>query len=183
MTSNWESRARALRVGSATQLVKTISCEDYKKWERVLHKIFSAERLPGSEYFQLDPNEAVRKMEWVSSRASNTHAMIVGKWKTGQNGLYRRRKSRNGNWYTEKPSTMNKQMAIDMQIRMAENICSNPIRFEQEYAPERFSTIWEWNPAGLAWLALGIVTIPYGIGVLITLISLAYIKKSKIVRR
>ena len=183
MTSNWDSRSRALRVGSETRLIKTISCEDYKKWERVLHKIFSADRLPGSEYFQLDPSEAVRKVEWIATKANNTHTMVVGKWKTGQNGLYRRRKSKNGNWYTEKPSTANKQMLIDMQIKLAENICSDPIQFEQQYAPERFNTIWEWNPAGLAWLALGIVTIPLGIGVIIALISLAYIKKSKIIRR
>ena len=182
MTSRWGQRSKALEVGKTTRLIKKIECQNHQKWERVLHKMFAEGRLAGSEYFELDAGEAIRKLEWVSATANETHQMVIGKWKNGANGLYRRRKSKNGYWYTQKPSQYEKDYYLNSRVEAAEALVAQPDAFEQAYAPERFKTVYVWNPAGFVWLGIGVALMPYVVGFPIAFFSLFALRKSKTVR-
>ena len=156
ISENWEQRRRALKVGSYTQLVTTVTCDQPRKWERILHKMFDENRAPGSEYFKIDRDEAIRKFNWVESKISGTR-MIIGNWKTNANGdLYRRRKSKNGHWYTQHAG--NTHVMVDNAIREAERtINMNDSSYEQVVHPERWTTKTVYSEGRYIWLGISAV--------------------------
>ena len=140
MSADWERRSRELKVGVVTSLVRVIHCNDARKWERVLHVMFKHKRLPQSEWFRISADEAIPKMEWLSSRASQS--LIVGNCKEAQDGhYYRRRKSSNGNWYTEQKDRyavrQERERQVESAIRLAERSKAREARREPGYWPTR----------------------------------------------
>lgn len=57
ITSQWQSRAKALRVGTDTELLALLQTPDVKETEGKLHHEFKKYRLPGSEYFALSKEQ------------------------------------------------------------------------------------------------------------------------------
>jgi len=146
ISENWNQRARQLKVGTATQFITKVNCKNPRKWEKVLHKMFAENRAPGSEYFKVDRQEAIRKFQWVESKISVSR-MIVGNWKTNANGdLYRRRKSKNGNWYTEHKNVNLDQLESIAALQTENLIINNDKSYEKVVHPERYKTIEEYNP-------------------------------------
>ena len=146
ISENWNQRARQLKVGTHTQFITKVDTPNPRKWEKVLHKMFAENRAPGSEYFKVDRQEAIRKFDWVRSKVSSSR-MVVGKWKTNANGdLYRRRKSKNGNWYTQHTGS-NVNRLEEIGAMQAESLVnSNDKSYEQVVHPERWKTVEELNP-------------------------------------
>lgn len=54
ISNNWYSRAKALKVGTATYPIVVVLTENCANLERQLHEEYNEYRLPGSEYFSLD---------------------------------------------------------------------------------------------------------------------------------
>ena len=140
MTTNWERRSSQLQVGRGTTKVMTVPCTDSRRWERVLHAMFSHKRLPQSEWFQITEDEAIAKMRWLASQTNQQ--IIIGDWRQAAAGnYYRRRKSKNGNWYTEQKSEyqlrQEKNAALDRVIAAAEKTQLDKSRKESGYWPAK----------------------------------------------
>jgi len=57
ITGNWAQRSRQLEVGTKTTCVTTARVNDPRSLEKHLHRRFSAERLPQSEWFHLSSSQ------------------------------------------------------------------------------------------------------------------------------
>ena len=115
MTANWSRRSRELKVGVSTRQVKIISCQNARKWEKVLHSMFKHKRLPQSEWFKISEADAISKMNWLASQTYQR--MVVGNWQQAEAGhWYRRRKSSNGYWYTETKSSAQMKAQLEQQL-------------------------------------------------------------------
>lgn len=57
ITSQWQNRAKVLRIGSDTELLSLFHTYDVKETESELHHKFKKYRLPGSEYFALNERQ------------------------------------------------------------------------------------------------------------------------------
>lgn len=57
ITSQWQNRAKVLRVGFDTKLLGLFNCLDIRETELELHQTYKSFRLPGSEYFMLNENQ------------------------------------------------------------------------------------------------------------------------------
>lgn len=55
VASNWYNRAKALKIGYDTQPIVVVLTEKNAEAEKELHRVYDAYRLPGSEYFNLNP--------------------------------------------------------------------------------------------------------------------------------
>jgi hypothetical protein len=64
ITSQWQSRAKTLRVGTDTELLALLQTPDVKETECELHHEFKQYRLPGSEYFAFNK----RQVEVITTR-------------------------------------------------------------------------------------------------------------------
>tara|TARA_Y100000739_G_C20366984_1_gene354916 strand:- start:60 stop:683 length:624 start_codon:yes stop_codon:yes gene_type:complete len=183
VTKNWGTRSRQLRVGKTTTEIKVLRCINFAKWEKVLHKLFDSERLPGSEWFKINTQDAIRKMEWIAAKASN---MVIGKWRIGNNGAYRRRLSKNGFWYTQKSGGYTKaqqQEIIDSRINQyAVNASTNPV--QAEIFPERYEIKTYWNKT-VIWLGLILFVVSgWNFPVLfVSLFALFVTKKDEVIKK
>lgn len=148
MTTNWERRARQLKVGSTTTKVRTVACKNPEKWERVLHAMFQHKRLPQSEWFRISAEEAIPKMEWLATKTNQR--IVIGNWKQASDGhYYRRRKSGSGNWYTEQKDTVEIQreltIKLDSIISSSEKVKLRESRLESGFWPTKEDrTKLEW---------------------------------------
>ena len=183
VTKNWGTRSKQLRVGKTTTEIKVLRCINFTKWEKVLHKLFDSERLPGSEWFKINTQDAIRKMEWIAAKASN---MVIGKWRIGNNGAYRRRLSKNGFWYTQKSGGYTKaqqQEIIDSRINQyAINASTNPV--QAEIFPERYEIKTYWNKT-IIWLGLILFVVSgWNFPVLfVSLFALFVTKKDEVIKK
>jgi hypothetical protein len=91
------------------------------KWERALHAMFAHRRIPQTEWFRITSSEAIPKMEWLAKQTTSSRSdFIIGNWRQAQDGhYYRRRKSSNGNWYTEQKSTLAVRQQIEAQLELS----------------------------------------------------------------
>ena len=139
MTKNWERRKKQLKVGSVTKKIKIVRCMNSQKWEKVLHAMFNHKRIPQSEWFRIGEEEAVSKMEWLADITNKQMVRrIRGNWKLANQGhYYRRRKSRNGYWYTEQKSESTYNRDLDFEIRNVESRLSQESRKESGYWPSK----------------------------------------------
>lgn len=129
-----------MQVGRDTTKVMTVPCTNSRKWEKVLHAMFRHKRLPQSEWFQITEDEAIAKMRWLASQTNQQ--IIIGDWRQAAAGhYYRRRKSRNGNWYTEQKSEyqlrQEEKAALERVIAAAEKTQLEKSRKEAGYWPAK----------------------------------------------
>ena len=59
ITNDWPRRQRELEVGSKTEAVHVVRVNDARQIERFLHRRFKAQRLPQTEWFNLDEEQLV----------------------------------------------------------------------------------------------------------------------------
>ena len=140
MTTNWNSRQRALRVGTVTTKIRFVQCKDAGKWEKVLHAMFRHKRIPQSEWFRITEEEAIPKMNWLANKTNQP--MLIGNWQQAQAGhYYRRRRSASGNWYTEQQSATSlraqHQQRIDSIIQYETNRLERETRKEPGFWPTK----------------------------------------------
>jgi hypothetical protein len=57
ITNDWHRRQRELEVGGKTEAVHVVRVNDARQIERFLHRRFKAQRLPQSEWFNLDQDQ------------------------------------------------------------------------------------------------------------------------------
>lgn len=149
MTENWSRRSKELKIGAVTTLVKIIECKDARKWEKVLHVMFKHKRIPQSEWFTIEAEDAIPKMNWIAALTNKN--MIIGNWKQAQAGhYYRRRRSKSGNWYTEQKSfgSMKYEQEIILESRI------NTALTERENIARKEPGYWatKENPNKVEWL-------------------------------
>ena len=63
VTDHWERRAKQLKVGQHVDALLVVRCHNPLYQERRLHKMFSDERLPQSEWFNLNTKKVERVLE------------------------------------------------------------------------------------------------------------------------
>lgn len=140
MTTNWDRRARELKVGTVTTKVRVVACKNAKKWERVLQAMFKHKQMPQSEWFRITADEAIPKMEWLAAKTNQK--LVIGKWKRAKAGhYYRRRMSSFGNWYTEQKSSVEIEQEelqlLELEIKSVESIKIKEARREPGYWPSK----------------------------------------------
>lgn len=122
-------------------------------------------------------------MEWIAAKASN---MVIGKWRIGNNGAYRRRLSKNGFWYTQKSIGYTKaqqQEIIDSRINQyAINATENTV--QAEIFPERYEIKTYWNKT-IIWLGLILFVVSgWNFPVLfVSLFALFVTKKDEVIKK
>ena len=83
--------------------------------------------------------------------------MIIGEWKSNKQGqLYRRRKSRNGNWYTQHHEKTYNKVIEEAAFNAEKLVTNNDPSYEMDVHPERWKTVTTYKSGRYPMLAIGI---------------------------